>query len=77
MPKEPILIRAGYNGRSIWWILGQTRPDPEAIDRKEEWINAQMNRKPKAQIELRLVRTEDGWTEDGVLVREKYPITHF
>ncbi len=72
MPKEPILIRAGYNGRSIWWIPGSPKPDPRAIDAKEAWINEQMNRKRKS--EPRLVRTEDGWTEDGVLVREKYPI---
>jgi hypothetical protein len=46
--KDPILIRPGTHGRAIWWIPGNPRPNPEAIDKKATFMNAQLNRiKPR------------------------------
>lgn len=68
--RDPILIRPGDNGRAIWWIAGQSRPDPERIDAKEASINAMINRKAKRaeRFAKKINRTEDGWTNEGVLI---------
>ncbi len=68
--KEPILMRLGYNGRSIWWIPGQPKPDPVAIDAREKRFNAFLNRNQTPK----LVRTSEGWTEDGILVSTQYDL---
>jgi len=64
---EPILMRLGYNGRSIWWIPGQPKPDLAEIDARHKRFNAMLDSKHD-RASLKLTRTTEGWAENGTLL---------